>query len=312
MQKIAVVGAGLVGRAWAITFARAGFSVALFDEQPDNVDKALDFIDSVLSDLNDNDLLSGRSVASVRAGLHRSTSLADALTDCVYVQESTFEDVRVKREVFTALDANAPDDTILASSTSALLPSAFTEHVKGRHRCLVAHPINPPYLVPAVEVVPSPWTDESYWHKAGELMREVGQQPIMMKKEIDGFVMNRLQGVLLQEAFRLVDAGVATAEDVDVGIRAGLGLRWSFMGPFETIDLNAPGGVKDYIERFEGAYATMASTQRDPISWTQTAGKEIEASRRQALDLDQLQQRSRWRDRRLMQLRAHQNKQRDD
>lgn len=312
MQKIAVVGTGLVGRAWAITFARAGFSVTLFDEKPDNVDKALDFIDSVLPDLNDNDLLSGRSVESVRSGLHRANSLADALADCVHVQESTFEDLQVKREIFTALDAGAPDNAVLASSTSAILPSAFTEHVKGRHRCLVAHPINPPYLVPAVEVVPSPWTDENCWQQTGDLMREVGQQPIMMKKEIDGFVMNRLQGVLLQEAFRLVDAGVATAEDVDVGIRAGLGLRWSFMGPFETIDLNAPGGVKDYIERFESAYATMAGTQRDPISWTQAAGKEIEDSRRQALDLDQLQQRSRWRDRRLMQLRAHQNQQQDD
>ncbi len=309
MQKIAIVGTGLVGRAWAITFARAGYAVSMFDEKTDNVDRALAFIDSVLPDLDENDLLAGRSVEQVRAGLAVSDSLDEALSDCVYVQESTFEDVQVKRKIFTELDAHAPPDAVLASSTSALLPSAFTEHVKGRHRCLVAHPINPPYLVPAVEVVPSPWTDKSYWQKTGDLMREVGQQPIMMSREIDGFVMNRLQGVLLQEAFRLVDAGVATAEDVDIGIRAGLGLRWSFMGPFETIDLNAPGGVMDYIERFEAAYSTMAESQREPISWTDTAGKQVEASRRESLGLDQLEQRSRWRDRRLMRLRAHQNQQ---
>src|SRR6185436_12588726 len=152
--------------------------------------------------------------------------------------ENTPEQVEVKREVFAKLDAVAGPQTILASSTSAILPSAFTEAVPGRHRCLVAHPINPPYLVPAVEIVPSPWTDADVVERTRALMVELGQAPIVMKREIDGFIMNRLQGALLQEAFRLVAEGYATTDDIDTGLCQGIGLRWAFMGPFETIDLN--------------------------------------------------------------------------
>jgi len=308
MQRIAIIGTGLVGRAWAITFARAGFSVSLFDETDGKTNAAIEFADSVLPDLAENDLLSGRSPDEVRGNLQIATSLEAALADCIHVQESTFEDVAVKRQVFSELEKYAPPDAVLASSTSAILPSAFTQHLDSRERCVVAHPINPPYLVPAVEVVPSPWTAENFWQNTGQLMRDIGQQPIMMKKEIDGFVMNRMQGVLLQEAFRLVEAGVAAPEDIDIGIRSGLGLRWSFMGPFETIDLNAPQGVRDYIERFEGMYSTMAQSQAEPISWKGEAGDAVETSRRERLSLEQLEQRTRWRDRRLMSLSSHQRR----
>ena len=157
--------------------------------------------------------------------------------------------------MFARLDAAAPPDAVLASSTSAILPSAFTEGLKGRARCLVVHPINPPYLIPAAEIVPAPWTTPEAVERTAELLRAAGHAPIVMKREIDGFVMNRLQGALLEEAFRLVAQGYASVEDIDVGIRDGLALRWSFMGPFETIDLNAPGGVRDYVERYQGIYS---------------------------------------------------------
>src|SRR5208337_5152170 len=127
-----------------------------------------------------------------------------------------------KRRVFAELDRMAEPEAVLASSTSAILPSLFTEALKGRARCLVAHPINPPYLIPAVEVVPSPWTDRSAVERTAALLRSAGHAPIVMKREIDGFVMNRLQGALLEEAFRLVADGCASIEDVDVGIRDGL------------------------------------------------------------------------------------------
>ena len=148
---------------------------------------------------------------------------------------------------------------MLASSTSAILPSAFTEALKGRARCLVVHPINPPYLIPAAEVVPAPWTDAAVVERAAAFLRAAGHAPIVMKREIDGFVMNRMQGALLEEAFRLVAEGYASVEDVDIGIREGLALRWSFMGPFETIDLNAPGGVRDYAERYQQIYSRHLS-----------------------------------------------------
>ena len=125
-----------------------------------------------------------------------------------------------------------------------------------------------------------------------------------MKRELDGFVMNRLQGALLQEAFRLVADGYAGVEDVDIGIRDGLGLRWAFMGPFETIDLNAPGGVADYIARYDGLYQNLWKSQQHAVSWTE-ASDAIEAERRTALSADALDKRATWRDRRLMALLAH-------
>ena len=191
---------------------------------------------------------------------------------------------------------------MLASSSSALLPSAFTEGLAGRARCLVAHPINPPYLVPAVEIVPAPWTAPEVVERARALMEGIGQSPIVMAREIDGFVMNRLQGALLDEAFRLVADGHASAEDVDRGIRDGLGLRWAFMGPFETIDLNAPGGVRDYVARYDGLYERLAAGARSRADWTGEALDRVEAERRASLPEDRLAERQAWRDRTLMAL----------
>jgi L-gulonate 3-dehydrogenase len=127
----------------------------------------------------------------------------------------------------------------------------------------------------------------------------------MMKRELDGFVMNRLQGALLEEAFRLVAEDYASVEDVDVGLREGLALRWSFMGPFETIDLNAPGGVRDYVERYERIYSAIFPTVQWRVDWNGTVMDKIEAERRSQLPPDQLRARQAWRDRRLMALAGH-------
>ena len=126
-----------------------------------------------------------------------------------------------------------------------------------------------------------------------------------MKREIDGFVMNRLQGALLEEAFRLVADGYASIEDVDVGIRDGLALRWSFMGPFETIDLNAPGGVRDYADRYQKIYSGIFPSMQWRADWSGPVMDEVEAERRKRLPADKLVERQSWRDRRLMALAAH-------
>ena len=259
-MKTTIIGAGLVGRAWAISFARGGHAVRLWDANADALPAALAFIDGVLPDLAAHGLLGGEAPAAVRARLVPVADLGEALAGAEHVQENAPERLAVKRELFAELDRLAPPGALLASSTSALLPSAFTDHLAGRARCLVCHPINPPYLVPAVEVVPAPWTAPEAVARAASFMQGCGQVPIVMKREIDGFIMNRLQGALLEECFRLVADGIATPEDVDVGIRDGLALRWSFMGPFETIDLNAPGGVRDYAERYQAS--TNASSRR--------------------------------------------------
>src|SRR6185312_8348711 len=232
MARVAVIGSGFIGRAWAITFARAGHEVALWDEDTDAPHRAIDFIASVAPDLAANDLLGGSTPKTFLARVRAEKALPAALADADHVQENAPERLDVKKAIFSELDRLAPQGAVLASSSSAILPSRFTEHLAHRQRCLVIHPINPPYLIPAAEVVPAPWTAPETVERARELLIAAGQAPIVMKRELDGFVMNRMQGALLEEAFRLVADGFASVEDVDVGIREGLALRWSFMGPF--------------------------------------------------------------------------------
>jgi L-gulonate 3-dehydrogenase len=305
MTKTAVIGSGFVGRAWAISFARAGCEVALWDQDKEAPGKALAYVERLLPDLEASDLLNGGAAGDVAARIHVAATLQSALDGAAHVQENTPEDVEVKRAVFAGLDAAAPADAVLASSTSAILPSAFTENLKGRARCLVVHPINPPYLVPAAEVVPAPWTAPAAVERTANFLRAAGHAPIVMKREIDGFVMNRLQGALLEEAFRLVDQGYAGIEDIDVGIREGLALRWSFMGPFETIDLNAPGGVRDYANRYQSIYSNVFRSTQWRADWSGPVMDIVESERRKSLAADKLGERQAWRDRRLIALAAH-------
>lgn len=312
MARVAIVGSGFIGRAWAISFARAGHDVVLWDAVPDAPNRAIDYIAGVLPELSANGLLGGYEPEQVRSRLSTADTLDEALDGVDHVQENTPEDVEVKRKVFALLDAAAPATAVLASSSSAILPSKFTEHLKGRARCLVVHPINPPYLVPAAEVVPAPWTDQAVVDRTREFLISAGHAPIVMKKELDGFVMNRMQGALLEEAFRLVADGYASIEDVDVGIREGLALRWSFMGPFETIDLNAPGGVRDYAERYQGIFERLHPSHRRRVDWLGEVMDQVEGDRRKSLPADKLAERQVWRDRRLMALAAHKRRADED
>jgi 3-hydroxyacyl-CoA dehydrogenase len=308
MSKVAVIGTGLVGRAWAITFARGGYDVALYDQDSTAADRAMGFIDSVLDDLNANDLLNGHTPVAVRLRISKAATLESALADAVHAQENAPEDLTIKRALYAKLDAAAPPQTVLSSSTSALLPSHIFEGLPGARRCLVVHPINPPYLIPAVEVVPSPWTAPEIVTRTTDFMKKAGQAPIVMKREIDGFVMNRMQGALLEEAFRMVADGYASVEDIDIGLREGLALRWSFMGPFETIDLNAPGGVADYARRYQQIYERLFPSMQRRVDWTGKVLETVERDRREKLAEKDLGNRSRWRDRRLMALIAHKRK----
>lgn len=305
MRKIAVVGSGFVGRAWAISFARGGYAVSLFDDDAGATGRALSYLGELVRDLELNDLLNGARSEQVLARIVASSSLEAALDGAIHVQENIPEDVEVKRGIFARLDALAAPEAVLASSSSGILPSAFTADLKGRERCLVLHPLNPPYLIPAAELVPAPWTSPDAVERTAALMLEVGQKPIRMAREIDGFVMNRLQGALLEEAFRLVGDGYASVEDVDVAIRDGLALRWSFMGPFETIDLNAPAGICDYVARYGPLYRSLFESMQRRVEWDGPVLSQIEAERRQRVPASQLHERQQWRDRRLMSLAAH-------
>ncbi len=305
MEKIAIVGAGLVGRAWAIVFARAGYPVMLYDSNPDTVAKSLETVESSLGDLQEFGLLA-EAPSVIRARMTAAKSLKEVLDGAAYAQESTLENVDIKKQIFADMDAAAAPNTILASSTSTFMTSAFATEVKGRHRCLVAHPVNPPYLIPLVEVSPAAFTSPDVAKRTYDLMLAVGQKPIMMKKETQGFILNRLQWALMAEAYRLVDDGYVGVEDLDKCLKEGLGLRWSFIGPFEVGDLNAPGGIADYSRRFGPMiYEMDRSEQSNARPWSDELLAKIEKERRQYMQVADIGARSKWRDRRLMGLMAH-------
>ena len=306
-HKVAIVGAGLIGRGWAIVFARAGWRVNLYDLDPGALDNAVEALHEQLKMLAAQGLCT--NAQKVLNQITFEADLQAAVLDADYVQECGPELLDAKRALFAELDQLCSLNTILASSTSGFMASEFAEHLKGRSRVLVAHPVNPPHLVPLVEISPSEWTDPTITKSVHDLMTAVKQTPITVQKEIPGFILNRLQGALLNEALRLQQAGYATPEDIDKAVCDGLGLRWSFMGPFETIDLNAPDGLADYAERYGPMYKNMAATQATAPDWNEKAIAEVADSRRDVLDVDDIEQRQVWRDNRLAALYAHRSKQ---
>lgn len=303
MTKVAVIGAGLIGRAWSIVFARSGFQVALWDKFPHQIPVAMEFIADRLPELYQAGLIQDEP-ETVLARITPHQSMWEAVKDVVHVQENGPERVPEKTALFEELDRAAPAGAVLASSTSGIPASAFTEGLRGRARCLVAHPVNPPYLVPVVELCPAPWTDPAVVERTRDLMAQAGQVPATVKKEMDGFALNRLQGALLAEAFRLIADDVISPADLDALVKHGLGLRWSFMGPLETIDLNAPGGLADYCDRYGPLYAAM-QRQMTPLDWDAELVGRLQASRRAELPANLQPVRQEWRDRRLMALLAH-------
>jgi 3-hydroxyacyl-CoA dehydrogenase len=303
MEKIAIIGSGLIGRAWATVFARAGHPVKLYDAAPGAADKAIGLIREGLRELREFGLIQ-ESPDAVAARVSAVATLADAVGDADYVQENTSENLDVKREVYRQMDAAAPAHCILASSTSTIQTSRFSEGLPGKHRCIVAHPVNPPHIVPIVEISPAPWTSPEVVAKTRALHDKVGQVAITVKKEVEGFILNRLQAALLLESWRLVQEDYVSVEDLDKCIKDGLGLRWSFMGPFETIDLNAPGGVPDYAKRYGGVLrGMMGNVKTDP--WDEALVARVDGERRKLMPQARHAEREAWRDRRLMALIAH-------
>ena len=268
LQKVAIVGCGLIGQAWAVVFLRSGFRVALFDADHATAERAWSGVVDRLKELAAHGLLNRSRIEEFAANLAVEGSLEAALEDAAYVQENGPEDLGIKSALTAELDRHASPDVPIGSSTSGIPASQYSVDVPGRHRCLVVHPINPPHLVPAVEIVPSPWTSAEVTARVSDLMKATHQTPIHLDKEIDGFVVNRLQGALLSEAFRLLGQGVASAEDIDKAVSDGLGLRWSIIGPFETIHLNAPGGVAQYVQRYGPMYRQMFQHDIPSEDWS--------------------------------------------
>lgn len=298
-NDIAVVGAGSIGVSWAIVFARAGRRVTLHDPDGARLGVAQQELAARVAELAGAGLLDDEPAAVV-ARVAAVPALGDALAGAVHVQECAPEDLDLKRELFMTLDAEAEPDASLASSSSALTASTFASALPGRARCLVAHPANPPHLLPVVEVVPAPFTDASTVAAVTALLEGAGMSPVLVRHEVEGFVFNRLQGALLREAYCLVRDGVASVDDVDRVVREGLGRRWAIVGPFETADLNTRGGIAAHAALLGPAYARMGAERGQDDPWRAELVERVVAERRERLPLENWDARVAWRDRALM------------
>ncbi len=302
-MRIAIIGSGAIGSSWAIVFAQAGNEVLIWDPAPEAATTAIDSIRAQLADLFQAGLLEEQPGA-VLARISVAASMQSAVEAADHIQENGPEQLTVRRLLFAKLDQAAPPEAVIASSTSGMAPSTFTEGLQGRHRCLVAHPANPPYLLPLVELCPAPWTAPEVMEKTRALMLAAGRKVAVLKREAEGFLLNRLQGALLAEAFRIVADGIAGPDDVDTVMKSALGLRWSFMGPFETVDLNAPGGISDFCARYGTLYESLQH-QMPPRAWDKDLVDKVAAARRADVPLTDISQRQVWRDKRLMALAAY-------
>jgi len=302
-KKVALIGCGLIGQSWAISFLSAGFDVSLFDPVEGVTEKAKEKIKTKLSDLQKYGLLKNKNISDLLDKVHLAQDLSQAVEGSFYVQESGPEDLDIKKELTKKIDAVAAENIPIASSTSGIPASLYASDVKGKYRCLVAHPINPPHLIPAVEIVPAPFTREAITQAVKKIITSIGKEPLKLEKEIPGFVVNRLQGALLCEAFNLVKEGIASAEDIDKAISEGLGLRWSFMGPFQTIHLNAPEGIAGYVKRYEKMYKEMFN--KPNIEWASVLELGLEKELLNLYKLHESEKHARERDIRLTELILH-------
>jgi 3-hydroxyacyl-CoA dehydrogenase len=301
--KIAIVGAGLIGRSWAIVFARGGHEVALYDADAGQTARALETIAASLADMEEAGLIA--KAGALKALIRKSASLGEGLEGAAHVQENVAERLEVKRQVFADIERLAAEDAVLASSSSALMPSLIFDKLAGRQRCLVAHPMNPPHLAPIVELCGAPFTAPETIARARQTFAACGMAPITIRREVDGFILNRLQHAVLNEAFRLIARGYVSAEDLDLTMTDGLALRWSFMGPIETIDLNAPGGVADYLARYGETIRRVGRDIAASGDWPNEVAVQIDAERRKLVPREALDAAQAWRDRRLMALAVH-------
>ena len=276
--------------------------MALHDDAEGQCAAALARIETNLAALESHGLIT--DPAAVRARIEVASGLDAALDGAAYAQESVFERADVKRQVYAAIDDIADPTLVVGSSSSGIPSSVFTEGLAIGARALIAHPINPPYVIPLVEIAPAPRTEARAVAFCRDLMAAVGMEPVMLAREIDGFIANRLQAALLWEAFRLLEGGYATAADIDTVIAAGLGRRWAFIGPFETIDLNAPGGLADFAARLGDGFYELVKQGEPAHPLSEAAIAKAHGERRARLPLAALGARQAWRDRRLMALAA--------
>lgn len=310
MEKanVACIGVGNIGRAWAISFARGGCGVRLFDTDKENLARSLEQIDTSLADLEQAGLI--EDPAAIQSRISTYAHLEAAVTGCTHVQECIIESLELKRCLFADLDGLCAPDTVIASSSSEFMASQLIDKVSRSERILVAHPFNPPYLIPLVEIAGHKGTSASTVARTRALLEDIGMTPVVVRKEIKAFLLNRLQAALVAEALHLVGQGYCSATDLDRAVSDGIGLRWAFMGPFQTGHLNASGGYRDYMrdDSYGGTFRRMVGDLKNRNDWPYELAEQISTELEETIPADSIAEGQRWRDQRLMALLKHKSR----
>lgn len=303
IKKVACIGVGLIGQGWATVFSSKSFEVVLQDISDTILDNSLKDIGSNLAFLEAHGLLGPGKAHAAMKSIKATTSISEAVRDIDYVQESVLDNYVLKKEVFKEIDAIAPDHAILASSSSGLLMTEIQKVTKKPGRCVLVHPCLPVHLIPLVEIVGGKETSPETVGAAYDLMKMLGKIPVTLKREVPGYIVNRLQAALVREAFDLVDKGIVTAEEVDKAFCFGIGLRDPIIGPFLRIHL-AGNGIERFIENYSESYRHRWETME---TWTSIPGSaagrviqgvnEMEIVRSKSLD-----EIKSWRDQMLVQI----------
>ncbi len=249
IKTIGVVGVGVIGASWTALFLYKGFKVKVYDPYPIDEELFKKRIQANLNDLRDLDLQTqpSHSLQDVLSNLELHNNLKDAVTDVDFIQENAPERLDVKQKLYQDITSYCPEKTLIASSSSGLKVSDFQKEAARPERIFLGHPFNPPHLLPLVEIVGGNLTDPQLLKRASEFYQRLGKHPIILNKEVKGHVANRLQAALWREAFSLVKEGVCSAEDVDIAITSGPGLRWALFGPYINMELANQKGFKEAI-----------------------------------------------------------------
>ena len=251
IERAACIGGGVIGSGWAARFVLHGIDVSVFDPDPETGRKAGEVLDNAEHAFA---RLFG-DARPARGELRIAASVAEAVEGAEFIQESVPERLDLKRavlaEIDAEIDAGAPSGTVIASSTSGLLPSDMQRDLAHPGRMLVGHPFNPVYLLPLVEIVGGRATDAAAVGRAGAVYESIGMKPVVVRKEIDAFIGDRLQEALWREALWLVHDGIATVEEIDDVIRYSFGLRWAQMGVFQVYRVaGGEAGMRHFMEQF--------------------------------------------------------------
>lgn len=283
-QAVAVIGTGVIGRSWIRVFARAGLETRIWDQDPAQVEAAWTWLKADLKRARKEHGLRKRVVRAEREQVVRCETLEEALQGVFWVQESGPENLEAKRAIYAELDRLAPSKAVLASSTSTMDMTTIAQGLPGASRCVVAHPVNPPHVVPVVEVLGGAHTDPLVVRRAVRFLERVGQTPVLLRKFVPGFLLNRMQAALVREAVSLVKEGVTTPEGVDAVIREGLGLRWALLGPFGVANTNADGGLREYFTRYAHSFQMLCGDLTSEFKLTpeliEAMGKTVDATNR--------------------------------